>query len=50
MSVSNQKTYWQQFMQSGQISDYLKYRQLHGEEPNPRRRIVDSSRNKNFYE
>ncbi|WMI81424.1 hypothetical protein [Anaerotignum sp. MB30-C6] len=49
--MDNQKTkaYWQKFVQTGQIEDYLRYKSGMGDKPNPRRRISDSSKNKEFY-
>lgn len=45
-----EKEYWQAFFQTGQILDYLRYRRLaERDEPNPRRRIQDSSKHKYFY-
>ncbi|MBR4015227.1 MAG: hypothetical protein IKI88_03370 [Anaerotignum sp.] len=41
---------WQRFMQTGQVEDYLRYRQrAANREPNPRRRIAESSKYKQFY-
>ena len=49
--VSEQeRTYWQKFLQSGQVDDYLRYRKYtERQEQNPRRRIEETSRHKKFY-
>lgn len=45
-----EQEYWQKFLQTGQVTDYLRYRQLmERQEPNPRRRIAESSKYKQFY-
>ncbi|WP_313526698.1 hypothetical protein [Anaerotignum sp.] len=49
MNEQNKKAYWQQFVQSGQIEDYLRYKSGMGDKPNPRRRISDGTKNKEFY-
>lgn len=44
-----EKEYWQAFFRTGQVRDYLRYRSAGRDEPNPRRRIQDSSKYKQFY-
>lgn len=45
-----EQEYWQRFFQTGQVRDYLRYCRLAGrDEPNPRRRIQDSSKYKHFW-
>lgn len=45
-----EQTYWQRFLQTGQVEDYLRYRKYLAEQAeNPRRRIEEASRYKNFY-
>lgn len=44
-----EKEYWQAFIQTGQVRDYLRYRLAGRDEPNPRRRIQDSSKYKHFW-
>lgn len=44
-----EKEYWQAFFRTGQVRDYLRYRFAGRDEPNPRRRIQDSSKYKQFY-
>lgn len=40
---------WQTFVQTGQIQDYLRYKSDAEDRSNPRRRIMDISKNKDFY-
>lgn len=49
MDERNKKSYWQKFVQTGHVEDYLRYKSGMGDRPNPRRRITDSSKNKEFY-
>ncbi|MGN0133099.1 MAG: hypothetical protein ACI4AO_00090 [Anaerotignum sp.] len=45
-----ERAYWQQFLQTGQVEDYLRYRKYLAEQAeNPRRRIEEASRYKKFY-
>lgn len=45
-----ERAYWQQFLQTGQVADYLRYRKYLTEQAeNPRRRIEETSRYKKFY-
>lgn len=44
-----EKEYWQAFIRTGQIQDYLRYCLAGRDEPNPRRRIQDSSKYKHFW-
>ncbi len=46
-----QRDLWKTFTQTGQISDYLRYHDAarREREPNPRRKIADSSKGKEFY-
>ena len=45
-----EQAYWQKFLQTGQVTDYLCYRKYTAEQAeNPRRRIEETSRHKNFY-
>lgn len=44
-----EKEYWQAFFQTGQVQDYLRYRFAQRDEPNPRRRIRDSSKYKHLW-
>lgn len=44
------KAYWQKFLQTGQVDDYLRYcRHTAEQAENPRRRIEETSRHKKFY-
>lgn len=44
------KAYWQKFLQTGQVDDYLRYCRYTAEQAeNPRRRIQETSRHKKFY-
>lgn len=46
----NEREHWQRFLQTGQVSDYLRYRkQAEKESQNPRRRIEETSKYKHFY-
>ena len=50
--TEREKEHWQTFTRTGQVRDYLRYlhcRPALRDEPNPRRRIQDSSKYKNFY-
>ncbi|MDD3394785.1 MAG: hypothetical protein PHG19_09125 [Anaerotignum sp.] len=49
MDEQIKKAYWQRFVQTGHVEDYIRYKSGIGDRPNPRRRIADSSKNKNFY-
>ena len=41
---------WGHFVQTGRVSDYLQYRQTQtNQESNPRRRVSESSKYKQFY-
>ncbi|MCI5679341.1 MAG: hypothetical protein MR278_05105 [Bacteroidales bacterium] len=45
-----ERAYWQRFLQTGQVEDYLRYRKYLAEQAeNPRRRIEETSRYKKFY-
>ena len=45
-----EQTYWRKFLETGQVTDYLRYRKHTAERAeNPRRRIEESSRFKKFY-
>ena len=45
-----EQAYWQKFVETGQVTDYLRYRKYTaGQEGNPRRRIEETSRYKKFY-
>ena len=45
-----EQTYWRKFLQTGQVEDYLRYCRYTAEQAeNPRRRIEETSRHKNFY-
>ena len=45
-----EQAYWRKFLETGQVTDYLRYRKHIAEErENPRRRIEETSRNKKFY-
>ena len=45
-----ERAYWQRFLQTGQVSDYLRYCKYQAEQAeNPRRRIEEASRHKKFY-
>ena len=49
MSEQDQ-AYWQKFLQTGQVADYLRYRKHTAEqEQNPLRPIEETSRHKKFY-
>ena len=42
--------YWRKFLETGQVTDYLRYRNHTAErEETPRRRIEETSRYKKFY-
>lgn len=50
MMQENERDYWQKFLQTGQVEDYLRYRKYTAEQAeNPRRRIEETSRYKKFY-
>lgn len=50
MMNEKEQNYWQRFLQTGQVEDYLRYRKFTAERSeNPRRRIEETSRNKKFY-
>ena len=50
MMQENERDYWQKFLQTGQVEDYLLYRKYTAEQAeNPRRRIEETSRYKKFY-
>ncbi len=45
-----EQAYWRKFLETGQVTDYLRYRKHIAEErENPRRRIEETSRNRKFY-
>ena len=45
-----EQTYWKKFLETGQITDYLRYCRYTAEErENPRRRMEETSRYKKFY-
>ena len=45
-----EQAYWEKFLETGQVADYLRYRKHIAEErEKPRRRIEETSRNKKFY-
>ena len=45
-----ERAYWQRFLQTGQVEDYLRYRKYLAEQAeNPCRRIEEASRYKKFY-
>ncbi|MBQ5589837.1 MAG: hypothetical protein IIU70_06820, partial [Anaerotignum sp.] len=45
-----EQAYWRKFLETGQVTDYLRYRKHMAEQrENPRRRIEETSRNKKFY-
>lgn len=45
-----ERAYWQKFLQTGQVEDYLRYCRFTAEQAeNPRRRIEETSRYKKFY-
>ena len=45
-----ERAYWQRFLQTGQVEDYLRYCKYTTEQAeNPRRRIEEASRHKKFY-
>ena len=45
-----EQAYWRKFLETGQITDYLRYCKYTAEErENPRRRIEETSRNRKFY-
>ena len=48
--LEQEQAYWQKFVETGQVTDYLRYRKYIAEERgNPRRRIEETSRHKKFY-
>lgn len=50
MMNEKERNYWQKFLQTGQVEDYLRYRKHTAEQAeNPRRRIEETSRHKKFY-
>ena len=50
MNGLDKRSDWSKFVKTGQVSDYLRYRQANDtERVNPRRRISDSSVHKKFY-
>ena len=45
-----EQSYWQRFLETGQITDYLRYRKHIAEQvENHRRRIEEASKYKKFY-
>ena len=45
-----EQAYWLKFLETGQVTDYLRYRKHIAEQAeNPRRRIEEISRNRKFY-
>ena len=45
-----EQSYWRKFLETGQVTDYLRYRKHIAEErENHRRRIEETSRYKKFY-
>ena len=45
-----EQVYWRKFLETGQVTDYLRYRKYTAEqEQNPLRRIEETSRHKKFY-
>lgn len=44
-----ERAYWQRFLQTGQVSDYLRYCKYQTEQAENRRRIEEASRHKRFY-
>lgn len=45
-----EQAYWRKFLETGQVTDYLRYRKYTAEqEQNPLRRIEETSRHKKFY-
>ena len=45
-----EQTYWRKFLETGQVTDYLRYRKHTAErEENPRRRMEEATGNKKFY-
>ena len=45
-----EQAYWRKFLETGQVTDYLRYRKYTAEQAeNPRRRIEEVSRYKKFY-
>ena len=50
MMQENEQNYWRKFLETGQVTDYLRYRKHMAEQAeNPRRRIEEASRHKKFY-
>ena len=48
--LEQEQAYWQKFVETGQVTDYLRYRKYIAEErENPRRRIEETSRYKKLY-
>lgn len=44
-----ERAYWQKFLQTGQVADYLRYRKhIEQRGANPRHRIAETSRYKQF--
>ena len=45
-----EQAYWRKFLETGQVTDYLRYRKHMAEQAeNPRRRIEEISGNRKFY-
>ena len=45
-----EQAYWRRFLETGQVTDYLRYCKYTAEQAeNPRRRIEEASRHKKFY-
>ena len=48
--TEQEQAYWRKFLETGQVTDYLRYRKYIAEErENPRRRIEETSGNRKFY-
>ena len=48
--TEQEQAYWRKFLETGQVTDYLRYRKYTAEQAEkPRRRIEETSRNKKFY-
>ena len=40
---------WRKFLETGMVTDYLRYRRQQAQEENPRRRIETLTKNRKFY-
>lgn len=49
LSNARAEASWQRFLETGMVTDYLRYRRQQAQEENPRRRIETLTKNRKFY-